>query len=113
MLWQCCSAAVLQCSLDEALAPLRQIQALLILLSLGAISVAVALGAMIARSITRPVALLRDFTQRLEQGDYTQALTVTAQDEIGDLARHFDLMREGNLGSPGPDCAPRLPRRAH
>src|SRR5690606_24002304 len=87
--------AVLQRSLDEALAPFRQLQTLLILLALGSTIASIILSVLIARTITRPVAALSELTRQVEEGDYSHALTVTAQDEIGDLARRFNLMREG------------------
>jgi diguanylate cyclase (GGDEF)-like protein len=90
--------AVLQRSLDEALAPFRPLQTLLLLLALGSTVFSVVLSVLLARSITRPIAQLSDLTRRLEEGDYAQAVGATgtaAQDEIGELARRFDLMREG------------------
>lgn len=87
--------AVLQRSLEEALAPVRRLETLLALLAAGALSISLTLSVLIARGITRPIQALTEGTRRLEEGDYTRAVTVTSRDEIGELARRFNLMRDG------------------
>ena len=87
--------AVLGRSLDEALAPFRRLESVLLLLAVASLCVSVALGVLIARGISRPIQALTGMTRRVEEGDYSQAVTVRGHDEIGDLAQHFNLMREG------------------
>jgi diguanylate cyclase (GGDEF)-like protein len=87
--------AVLQKSLQQALATLSKLQ--LTLLSLGVVSLlaTVIAGASIARNMTGPISVLSTFAQRVEQGDYSQALVIDREDEIGRLASAFNLMRDG------------------
>ena len=52
-------------------------------------------GVLIARGITRPIQVLAEMSRRIEEGDFTHAVEVRSRDEIGELARRFNLMREG------------------
>lgn len=48
---------------------------------------------MFARSITRPVVRLTEAANALKDGDYDRAnISVTSTDEIGRLARSFNVM---------------------
>jgi diguanylate cyclase (GGDEF)-like protein len=87
--------AVLTRSLDEALTPFRRLGTLLMVLALGSLAASIAGSILIARGITRPVRALIDMTRRIEEGDYTRAVPVDAADEMGELARRFNLMRDG------------------
>ena len=87
--------AVLQRSLDEAMAPFRRLGTLLIALALGSLAASVVGSVLIARGITRPVRALSEMTRLIEEGDYTRAVPVDAADEMGELARRFNLMRDG------------------
>ncbi|MBL6752185.1 MAG: EAL domain-containing protein [Nevskia sp.] len=87
--------AVLQRSLDEALAPFRRLHAILIVLLLVGLGLAVAGSVVIVRGVTRPVRALGAMTQRIEEGDYSVPVAVEGADELRELARRFDLMREG------------------
>jgi diguanylate cyclase (GGDEF)-like protein len=87
--------AVLARSVDEALAPLKRLETLLMLLALGGIGASVLGSVFIARGITRPLRDLGDMTRRIEEGDYTRAVPADAVDEMGELARRFNLMRDG------------------
>jgi diguanylate cyclase (GGDEF)-like protein len=94
-------AATLARSLDEALATYHRLAA--ILLAIGAIALifSVAGGVAIARGITRPIHDLAEASRRIEDGDFTQAVEVKGKDEVGDLARRFNLMREGLAAREG------------
>ncbi|WP_331692527.1 putative bifunctional diguanylate cyclase/phosphodiesterase [Pandoraea sputorum] len=85
--------AVLQRSLTEAAGPFRQLRATLLWLTLGGIVISVLGAALIARSVTRPLAAFVDLARRIGKGDYAAAIDVRRRDETGDLARAFDLMR--------------------
>src|SRR5205823_1795088 len=87
--------AVLQRSLDDSLGSIRRLGAILIALAIGGLAVSVIGSVIIARGGTRPVRALSAMTVRLEEGDYSEPVRITGNDEIGELARRFDLMREG------------------
>jgi nitrogen fixation/metabolism regulation signal transduction histidine kinase len=70
------------------------------------------LAVLFARSIVRPIARLTDAANALKEGDYDRAnIKVTANDEIGRLARTFNVMidvlrqreRERRRGRSGGD----------
>jgi diguanylate cyclase (GGDEF)-like protein len=84
--------AVLARSLDEA--PYRRLGPLLLLLVLGSIVASIVGSVLIARSVTRPLSLFSAMTRRIEEGDYAQAIDVQGTDEVSELARRFNLMRE-------------------
>ncbi len=90
--------AVLQRSLREALKPLYFLQKMLLILSLLAFTVALIASAWIARSITNPIRQLSAQAQRIQAGDYTQAIGNRNQrnhpDEIGQLAASFNHMSQ-------------------
>jgi serine phosphatase RsbU (regulator of sigma subunit) len=57
--------------------------------------VALMLGLMLARSITRGVHELSVGTQRLRQGDFAHTIRIRSRDQLGDLAESFNLMSRG------------------
>jgi diguanylate cyclase (GGDEF)-like protein len=87
--------AVLLRSLDEAMAPYSRLQ--LTLFALTALGLAVfAVGSVLtARRIVRPIVALSRTALRMGQGDYSEPIDVTADDEVGNLAQAFETMREG------------------
>ncbi len=60
--------------------------------ALGAIVIALLLGALLARTISRPVRELTDATQIVAQGDLGHQVPVRTQDELGELAASFNQM---------------------
>ena len=88
------AVAVLLRSVDEALAPYRQLQLVLAVLTLlGVIAFAV-LSVFTARRVTTPIRRLAAAAERLSAGDYTTPiLGVQRSDEIGELAQRFEHMR--------------------
>jgi diguanylate cyclase (GGDEF)-like protein len=86
--------AVLGRSLEEALAPSRRLGALLVVLLAGSIAASIVGSVLIARGITRPLSTLSDVTRRLEEGDYRAPVEAGGPDEVRELARRFELMRE-------------------
>jgi sigma-B regulation protein RsbU (phosphoserine phosphatase) len=54
--------------------------------------VALALGLVLARSITGSVHALFEGTERVRQGDFTHKIAVPAQDQLGELAQSFNTM---------------------
>ena len=87
--------AILQQSLQQALEPLRRLQAFLLLLSALSLLAMLAASYRIARSITKPVSVLGALARRVQQGDYSQPAPVDRQDEIGELASAFNHMQDG------------------
>ncbi|MCB0165358.1 MAG: GAF domain-containing protein [Anaerolineae bacterium] len=78
---------------DQALSGLRNFRTSVIwiagLIILGAGSLAV----LIARTITQPISNLTTVTTAIAEGDWSQAVAVTGQDEIGLLAKSFNKMK--------------------
>lgn len=87
--------AILQQSLQQALEPLRRLQAFLLFLSGISLIAMLAASYKIARSITKPISELGSLASRIQQGDYSQPATVDRQDEIGELASAFNHMENG------------------
>ena len=86
--------AILQRSISEALAPYNALQLnLLILTILGAL-VFIAGSIYTSRRLTKPLTDLVKTAELLEKGDYSVAITTKRHDEIGNLGRSFDRMRE-------------------
>ncbi|MEK8034421.1 EAL domain-containing protein [Ideonella sp. DXS29W] len=87
--------AVLARSVDEAVAPYRRLQAVLLAITLlGAVVFAVG-SIWTARRVTRPLRALVDASRRLGQGDFDTPIEPPARDdELNELAVAFDGMRE-------------------
>jgi signal transduction histidine kinase len=60
--------------------------------ALGATVIALALGGLLARAISRPVQELTDATQRVADGELGHQVPVRTKDELGDLAVSFNRM---------------------
>ena len=85
---------VLLRSVADAVAPYRPLQATLAALTLGGLLLAGAAGVFTARRVTTPLRSLVRASEQLGRGDYGVAMRHTERhDEIGELARSFDLMR--------------------
>jgi diguanylate cyclase (GGDEF)-like protein len=81
-------------SVDDALAPYRQLKwTLMILTAFGVLVFGV--GSVItARRITRPLTALSGSIQRLGAGDFDTAVPVRGTGELGELAQAFENMRQ-------------------
>jgi predicted signal transduction protein with EAL and GGDEF domain len=81
-------------SMDEVIAPFRQVQVVLaVITALGVILFGLG-SAFTARRVTTPLRALVRASERLGQGDYATPLnSADRHDEIGDLAKAFDHMR--------------------
>jgi signal transduction histidine kinase len=71
---------------------LQGINQALLLGALGATTIAVILGAVLARSLTRPLQEVSAASQAMARGDLDQKVPVRTQDELGELARAFNQM---------------------
>jgi serine phosphatase RsbU (regulator of sigma subunit) len=58
-------------------------------------AVALLLGLLLARSITRGVHELSVGTQRLREGDFAHLIRIRSRDQLGELAESFNLMSRG------------------
>lgn len=88
------SEALLLRSVDEVVAPYRQLQWLLAVITAAGLFLVVVGNIAMARRVTTPLRSLLAATRRLSKGDYSVAMEHTRRrDEIGKLARSFDHMR--------------------
>lgn len=71
---------------------LERTGATLALASGGAALFAIVLGALLARTIVRPVRALTDAAQRMAKGELGQTVRVQSRDEVGALANAFNQM---------------------
>lgn len=81
-------------SYDQATAFLRKINRLLLALGLLAVVLGSAMVFFISQAFMRPLSSLVAGVGALEQGDFTYALDLRGGDEVAELARAFDRMRE-------------------
>jgi diguanylate cyclase (GGDEF)-like protein len=84
---------LLQRSIVEAQRPYRRLELQIFALSSLALLVALIASISFARGVSRPLLRLADNAHRIEEGDYTSAVDVHQEDEIGQLASAFDRMR--------------------
>ncbi len=81
-------------SMDDVVAPYRNLQFLLAVITVGGVLLFALGSGLMARRLTTPLRSLLFATQRLSRGDYSVPLEdVERRDEIGNLARSFDRMR--------------------
>ena len=73
---------------------LRRLSKSLLLGSVAVIALALILGFILARSLTRPLGQLTEATRRVASGDLDVKVDVTSQDELGELALAFNRMNE-------------------
>jgi signal transduction histidine kinase len=60
--------------------------------ALGAVALSLILGAVLARALTRPIRDLTTATTGVAAGDFEQKVPIRSDDELGELARSFNLM---------------------
>jgi len=87
--------AVLQQSLDEALAPFRQLRLLLFGLTGAGLAIALGGSVVLGRRVTQPVAVLAEGARVIGQGVYDRPVTVPQRDELGELATALNRMAHG------------------
>src|SRR6202012_1690517 len=74
---------------------LRHLRLILLVLVLGGIALAAALGRLAARRVLAPLAEVADTAQHIEETeDLSSRLRVHSEDEVGQLARRFNAMIE-------------------
>ena len=87
--------AVLQRPIADAMARFQALRTTLIALGVLSLALSIAGSVMIALGITRPIELLLAAVKRIRQGDYSAAIAMQRDDEIGALAQGLDHMRAG------------------
>ncbi len=81
--------------LEAVLSPFDRIRRTLALGALGALALALLVGVLLARGLTRPIATLVAATGRVARGEYDTHVPEASRDEVGQLARAFNVMTEG------------------
>ncbi len=87
-------AAVLMRSIDEAVAPYRRLQLILLGIALAGLAVFGVGSLVTARRITGPIKQLSASAERLGAGDYSTPVSIDTRDEVNDLAETFEQMRK-------------------
>ncbi len=77
----------------EVYLPIRELQRNLGLGILGLFALIVLVGILFSRTLTRPIIALNRSATDLAEGNLDNVVSVTTQDEIGDLANSFEVMR--------------------
>ncbi|MCC6414812.1 MAG: HAMP domain-containing protein [Opitutaceae bacterium] len=85
----------LQRSLNAELAPARELENLILFVSLAALALASLAAFGVARGVSQPVQELAEHTAIIARGDYTTRLHPHRVDEFGQLAASFNRMSEG------------------
>ena len=71
---------------------LRNVNRFVLVGGIGAILVAITWGAWTSLRILRPVRALSEASHKLAQGDYSQRIPVTTDDELGEMTQSFNQM---------------------
>ena len=85
---------VLLRSFDAAVAPYRDLQLILLALTLIGVLIFALFSVLLARRISGPIKALGESAERLGRGDYDTPILVTSRDEVGELAAAFETMRQ-------------------
>jgi len=81
-------------SMEEMQAEERKTRLILILIGCTGLLIGVGGAALMARRITKPLDKLVDGTVKISKGDFSQAIDIDTQDEIGELAQSFNEMSQ-------------------
>ncbi len=90
-------AWVIAVPLDDVRAPFDRITSSLLYGGGGALALALVLGLLVSRGLTRPVRDLVQATREVARGNYETEVRVSTRDEIGTLAGAFNEMTRGLL----------------
>lgn len=85
----------LQRSLTAELAPARELENVILLISIAALILATIVATAVARGVSKPVQKLAAHTELIAQGDYETRLKPDRGDEFGQLAESFNRMTDG------------------
>ena len=81
-------------SYDQATAFLHALNRMLLILGAVAVLAGALIAFLLSRQITRPLEQLVVGTQALQKGDFEFQIPIRGNDEVADLGRAFDVMRE-------------------
>jgi two-component system sensor histidine kinase MprB len=80
-------------SLSSVDSVLHRLRLILLLVCLGGVAVAVALGRLVSRNVVAPIVRVTEAARHIaETEDLGQRIEVTSQDEVGELATRFNAM---------------------
>ncbi|OHB95423.1 MAG: hypothetical protein A3I59_04865 [Planctomycetes bacterium RIFCSPLOWO2_02_FULL_50_16] len=79
---------------SEAFAPLRWLGIIALIVSAVSAAAVTVVGIIFSTSVSRPIKRLTDATRRFAGGDLGARTEVTRRDEIGDLAKSFNVMAQ-------------------
>ena len=82
-------------SMEEELAPFRDLKKQFLWVSLAALGVSLFCAVLLARQVTSPVEKMTRGVERIEQGDYQIRVPAEGQDELSRLGASFNRMAEG------------------
>ncbi len=77
---------------DEVLGPANELQIGILTVAILTITLGAVIAVALSRSITGPIRVLEDATQRMAKGELDQRITVSREDELGRLAKSFNVM---------------------
>ena len=89
------ASVLLARSIDDATEQYVRLEHTLVLLTILGIVIATVAAVLTANRIAQPLRQLASTARRLGRGDYHGQIDLKRDDEIGDLAKAFDAMREG------------------
>jgi signal transduction histidine kinase len=87
------TVVLLSAPLKDALADVSLVRRTLIAAGLVALALSLLVGALAAWRFTRRIRSLEDAAGRIASGDFEQPVVDRVQDEVGELAQAFDVMR--------------------
>ena len=87
------NVVLLSAPLEDALSNVALVRRSLILAGIAALGVSLLAGALAAWRFTRRIRKLETAAGRIAAGDFEQPVVDAVRDEVGDLARAFDVMR--------------------
>ncbi|WP_051323907.1 sensor histidine kinase [Candidatus Solirubrobacter pratensis] len=87
-------------SLDSTDGVLSRLRVILLLVCLGGVALAVALGRLVSRNVVAPIVAVTEAARHIAATeDLGRRIAVTSQDEVGELAQHFNAMLDTLEGS--------------
>lgn len=86
-------ALYLRTDMSSIEATIHQSKEIFLRAMLISIAITIILGYLIAKSITEPINDVTQKAQRMAEGDFSQEVSVKSNDEIGQLAEMFNLLR--------------------
>jgi diguanylate cyclase len=79
----------------QVLSAYRELSMQLITFTLAALAVSILAGLLMARNVTRPIAMLVDAAHKIKTGSYPKPIALPKRDELGLLAETMNDMQAG------------------